>query len=668
MDSLNSLREELNRKKEYTPQGKEQQYLNNLMGLWKQDLENDTKPYDFFQRKSKLQYMQQNEADSYALFNQQRLDRWRNNTRITTQRDKVDSIISAVADLNLAEEIHSFQLFGERVKAIETPIEHLIEYANIKDEYERKQKQATLYLLTHGTLSEEVSWFVPKKRGRILSKTDYENNSFTAKEGKELENTGKIWTRIQPLNRLVLGDNTQPFIELQPHIWKEYVLDYNTAKQIFGKWKNFQDYVKPVANITREWTALKTEAQAEDTTLANKVQCLVYEDIWADENAVICNGVLVTPVGYPMPSKFLDKQYSVTLTQLYDFAPNFAYGYSFIQRLHNDSVLKDFFYNALVDRTRQELEPPLVTSYRNIVNRHMFAPGKVTPVGADFKLEQVIKDQGGINQAMAMMEFIDANLDKVVPPIFSGGTTGSGTTAYEIREQMKNALRTMYNIFSSVAYARKKRAELVLRLILEKYPEIGIGEIDNTVSNAVGGVKHIFTTKGRASDLEGEGVAQVAFAKLPEGSARFSAMQAIGEDEKVSKRRGESKKWYLLDPEMICNMNHVIYVQVNPTQRKSKLADKVETREDYALYMNNPMIDPEVVTRGLLISDGKDPEKYMKKQQQPSPMGQIPGQPPGQPQPTEWAMRMPGGQPVPELPDASKGVEKQMNNFDQAAV
>jgi len=653
-----SLEEEVNSKQEYNPEGQEKECLSKLQGLWKKDLDNDTKPYDFFQRKSKLQYMQQNEADSYALFNQQRLDRWRNNTRITTQRDKVDTIISAVADLNLEEELHSYQMYGQRVKEIETPLEHLIEYANVKDEYDRKQKMATLYLLTHGTLSEEVTWFTPQKKGRIIKKIDYEAGNFEAASSTELEYNGKIWTRIQPLNRLVLGDVSQPFIELQPHLWKEFVLDYTLAKQYFGKWKNFKLYVKPVANVTREWTSMRTEGQVEDSTVGNKVHCLVYENIWDDEYAVICNGVLVTPVGLPMPSKFLDKQYSVTLAQLYDFAPHFAYGYSFVQRLHNDAVLKDFFYNALVDRTRQELEPPLVASYRSIVNRNMFAPGKVTAVGSEFKVEQIIQDKGGINHAKAMVEFIDMNLDKVVPPIFGGSSSGAGTTAYEIREQMRNALRTMYNVFSSVAYARKKRAELVMRLIMEKYPEIGLAPIDDSVSKAVGGIKYIFTSKGRVSDLGGVGTAQVVFAKIPKGEERLGALKAISEDEKESKKRGNLKKWYVLDPEMICQMLHVVYVQINPSQRKSKQADRQEAREDYVLYMSNPLIDREVVTRDLLVSDGKDPEKFLIKQDETaSQVPAIPGQQ------SQGQRLLPKG-----MPSAPANAEQQMNNLDRANI
>jgi len=655
---MTALLEEITRKEEYNPIGKEQEYLNSLKSCWKLDLDADQKPYDFFQRKNKLAYMQQNEADSYALFNETKKDRWRNNTRITTQRDKVDAIISAVADLNLQEEIHSFNAHGERARSIETPLEHLIEFANVLDEYERKQKMAVFYLLTHGSLSEEVCWLETNKKGKVLKSVDYESGTFKADKGTELKNNGKIWTRIQPLNRLILGDITQPFINLQPRIWKEFVFDYNLANQYFGKWKNFKKYVKPVAQVSREWTSLESESQAEDMTSANKVHCLVYENIWQDEYAVICNGVLVTPVGYPMPSKFLDKKYSCTLTQLYDFSPNFAYGYSFVQRLHNDAGLKDFFYNALVDRVRQELEPPLVTSYRSIVNRHMFKPGSVTPVGGEFKVEQIIKDQGGINHAQAMVEFIDNNLDKVVPPIFGGGSPQGATTAYEIREQMKNALRTMYNIFSSVAYARKQRAELVLRLILEKYPEMGIGTVDDKVSKAVGGVKHIFTTKGRASDLGGDGVAQVAFAKIPSGADRLGVFEEMAQSEATGKTKGEIKKWHILDSKAVFEMEHSVFVAVNPSQRKSKLADSYEAREDYVEFMNNPLLDKKVVTREYLVEKGKDPEKYIIKQQ-PAVPGQEQMKQSGQEQ------MMP---PMKPMKSPAQATEQKMNNLEKAAI
>jgi hypothetical protein len=144
---------------------------------------------------------------------------------------------------------------------------------------------------------------------------------------------------------------------------------------------------------------------------------------------------------------------------------------------------------------------------------------------------------------------------------------------------------------------------------------------------------------------------------MPEGQARVDALKSMSKDEKNGKRKGNLKKWYVLDSKAIFEMNHVVYVKVNPSQRKSKLADSFEAREDYVELMANPILDQEKVTREYLISKGKDPEKYIRKQQP-----QMPGEE-GLPQ---------GVQPMPQkpmkMPNAAQGAEKKMNNLDQINV
>jgi len=637
---------DLKDKEPYAPQGEELAFVHALKEQWQRDWQDHVKPYDFFQRKDLYSWMQRNESDSYALYYQTRKEPWRSNARMKTIPTKIHAIIAAAADLNLQAEVESFSMYGMEIKNLGASIEGLLEHANILDNYEEKRKWRYHYMLTQGSLSVNVRWQITNKLLRPVSKDNFETGECIWRDTEEVKKEGAIFTQIMPLNRVILGDVTQQDINLQPHVWYDYVVDYDIARMMYGRWKNWK-YVKPVQTTDDLWLDTNSQAQVEETIYNRKCRIRVYEDIWRNLYAVIINGVLMTPPNRPMPGKFWDKVYSHTWTPLLPLSSHFAYGGSLADMLHNDAFLRDFFYNALVDRTRQDLEPPLVTSYRNIVNRHMFKPGTVTSVGKDFSLQHAIMPDNGTSQAYAMAKFIEENIEKASVPSIVQGQRGPGTaTAYEIREQTKNALRTMFIFFSSIAEAERQIANLQIRLIAEHYPSLGASKIDSEISNLVGGIRKVFSTKGTVTKDGMSGDKNVAFVKnmdnLPTDKIKVKLMQ----DAAASRMLGTPRKWYLIDPDTMAEAKHVVYVRINPSQRKSKQADAVEAREKAQFYAQFPNISPEWNITRLLTAQGDDPKEAIVKQEEPQQGPQM---------------------PVPEMGQGQLPQEKTMNNQARAA-
>lgn len=634
-------------KTDYAPKDKEAEYLAQLRSQFSLDWKNHQLESNFFWRKGLDDYMERNEADSYLLPWVTRKDSWRNNTRRQTIAEKIDAVVAAVADLNLTPELNSYDLYGEEVKEAAEALEVCLQYADGQNLTDLKDKFSVRYLLVHGTIAEDVSW-MSMMRNAKSSRLDFETGE--VKQGKEMMKPDfeRIWSQVHPLNRVVLADRTQPIISLQPHIWKLNVMPYESAEAIFSKWPNWK-HVKPIYGTpSDEWTSLVTQQQTEETGDARIVRMVTMEDRWRNEFAVILNGVLMTKPGSPMPGNSDLKDYSVTWTQLFPPSPHWAYGTSFVQRLRNDAVLLDFFYNALVDKQRQGLEPPIVSNYRTIMNRNMFRPGNASQGDINFKR---LIDHNGITSAdLQMVQFIEENLNKAsTPPIMSGQQGNVPQTAFEVREQMRNALRAMYGVFSSVSEMKRQRAEAELRLILEHYPKLGVGKIKSKVSDAVGGIKQVFTAKGEIDKNATGGTKSVSFASLKDVNAP-KALEAMEAAEDLAKSQGNPMKQIVVDPNAISEMRHVVQVVINPADRKSKKADKQELIDEYRMYVGNPAIDQQWAAKILLTGHGRDPEEALAKAPAPQeasgamempqvasePTSQIPTQP-GRVNPAEMA-------------------------------
>lgn len=657
--SLEEYKQTLADRPSWSPDEKESQFMGVLKNQWTNDWNVMNANYDFFQRKNLQAYMQGNESDSYLLSYVTRKEAWRSNTRRQTIREKIDTVMASVADLNLQPELRSYTLWGESAEPVAEGLEVLLEHANGLDLSDEKDKLATLSLLTHGTVSEDVQW---QCRYKVEKSSDWDpvTMKFSLKERKNVEPAfEQIWTQVHPLNRILLGDITQPFMHLQPHIWSEYVMPWESGDTIFGEWERWK-YVKPMTATTldAEQSDLITQTQEEQAASAEPmmIRVRVYENIWRNEYAIIINNVLMTPVGLTLPTKLKDLAYSKTWQQLFPFTPHFAPGMSFVQRMHNDGVLLDFFYNALVDKARQGIEPPLVSSFRTVYNRNMFRPGNVSQ--GDVATKPLVAHMGVTAADMGMIEYIEGNLDKAsTPPISSGQAAPGGQTAYEIREQQRAALKVMWNVFSAVASMKRQRTELMLRLVMEKYPSLKVQRLDDATGKVMTDLKKLFTVTGPVNQDGMEGNKEVGFAKLPTtGKESYKARSAMAKDASMSKI---PKKRIILDPDVIREMKHTVQVIVNPSDRKSKKADKAEVREEYQMYFNHPLVDQEWALKMLLTANGRDPEEAIAEPP-PEQAGQMPGQAPqpGQEQPQQQSQQ---GQP--SMPPQ----EKQMNNMMQAA-
>lgn len=646
-------RDEIANKVPYRPSPLEQAYVAALKSEFYVDANDDQRAYDFFQRRSKIDWMTQNQEDSYALYHLTKKDPWRSNVRSMTIPKKIDVVLGAIGDLNLQPETHSFTMFGEEAKAMGDAMDVLMQHARERDLADRKFMSACRYLLTYGTACRHVAWRETKVPDKIISK-EYPDGRCEWSDTGSYTSDSRIWTEVDAFNRVIWGDVAQKYADLQPRKWRVRVVPYGVARMLFKDnpaWK----YVKPTKLTGNQWIDLDTQNQTEWAQNAWWIVLLEYENLPRNCMALLANGILMTPVNRPMSGKYAHKKYSNTLNQLFELDPAFYAGDSLVRRLHNDAALLDFFTNALVDYTRQDLVPPVIVSFRNAVSRSMFRPGEITRASGDFKVQNLLQGRHGFDEAMALTQFIEANLEKMVKTEMQKAPPGQGQpTAYALREQMKSNLSALFTVFMAVADMERDTAELMSLQILDHYPDLGIGEIDSELGK-LAGIKQVFSAKGVTGKNGQMGALNVAFADIPQDKPGYEKLnKQVRQDQVASAKFGSPKKWFLLNRDDIDNYRHMFFVQVNQEDRKSKKADRQQVRDDAAFLAQLMGQVPEALLRETISSMGKNPDDIIPKQ---------PPQPPQQPQQQGQA---PQQQPAPGQGQAPQITDQKMNQMDQA--
>lgn len=602
VQNLLERKAELERKEAYSPTGEEAEYLALLKQQYLQALWYHQAQHRYFNDKSLLQYMNRADDDSFLYVAPTPRDNWHSKTRRQKPRDKFNAVLATILDQDLAPEVHVFDRLGETVKDAADVVSALLAESDDLERATEKRKLRAFELLKYGTCANEVSWRRSEKVRKPENKTS----------GTPVVDFEGVWTKTVPLNRVLLGDITKYFISEQPYIWKEFVITYDEAYRMFNENPNWK-FVRPVGQDYDTWNDTAEQVDLERTYAGdrNYVRMRVYENKWSDEYAIILNEVLMTRVGEGLPTP--DKEYTLTWTQVEPFGADFAYGRSFFAVLHNDSVILDFLYNALIDKARQGLEPPIVTSFKNMLNKNMFAPGKVSHGDVNFKR---LVDHNGVTSAdLEIARYVEETINQSsVANVIQGQTQIGGQTAYEIREQQKNALRMLGLTLYSIARMERDIAEKKLAYILRYYPELKIASLDAQAEDVLFKTRS-FVSRGVSKGGVGLEDRSVSFDKMPmSGEETMARALSLMREEDAAERAGRPTKKFLADPEYLRRLSYIFQIEMNPQKRKSKLADEFQTMEDIAFALRLPGIDPVWATKTWLRLKGFSEDEALSKQ------------------------------------------------------
>lgn len=618
---------EIASKQAYSPGPLEQQYNAAIYAEFNNALWQFQNTHQFFNDRTLVQYITRNQQDAVAYVPPRRdpLD-WRNHRRSTLQYDKTAAILSFFIDLNFQCEPTAQDWLGRVNPKMAEVSEALLQHANILDDQVEKDKIADYAMLVDGTVFEEVSWAVRKQVKKIERGSKWnpkEDPSKTSFETRWVDTFEGVETKLMKINRVLLGDLTKLNIDDQPYFFKEYVIPYDVAYELFHDYFNWK-YVASFDSNTDQWTDTDTDIEIEESQIQIQrlVRVRVYENIVRNEYAIYCNKVLMTPVGMPLPYG----QYSLTMQQAGILNHHFAYGRSFVDHLRRDVATRDVLYSLFIDKARQGLEPPMKSSFKALINRHMFRPGAITPMqGGD--LTPLIPENALQNFAKDAIMMLEQSIDRAsVSPIFQGQDAPGSRTKYEVEQQLINSIRTAALIVSAAVNRRRQKAEKMFNIILQHYPDMSFGKLSSDADE----IKR-FVING------GEDTTQKEIMFQEPSDDDFDLTVRMMEETEQARMKGTPVKKYLVDPSAFQAYEYVFNFRVNPQQRDSKSTDILEVEKKYNMYMQNPLIDPTYPTKMMLRANGDSPDEALRKEPPQAAQPQMSGKPlvPGTPGPGE---------------------------------
>ncbi len=325
--------------------------------------------------------------------------------------------------------------------------------------------------------------------------------------------------------------------------------------------------VKPDPNDVHKWRLLETR---EDYC-----EIVRYQDKWNNEFAVTVNGVLMTPIGLPLPWGYED--YNITQQNLEPIHAKFAYGKSLVFRIRHKVAILDEMMRLSVLKTQKSFVPPKFNLSGRVVSSRTFMPGKVNH-GIDPRLIFNADDkevEGVTNAELAMVSSIQESINaETTSPTFQGQPSGDDPTATEIIEMQRQAKQMLGLTIFAMSMLEWKLEWLRLQNLIKNWfnPEDQVvDEFRDTLRN-----KYREISVARGIDGEGMGQRMVIPTDQPIPSP-YAIMQA---EDKISKEQGMPVRLIFLNPEEVTSTKICWQIVIRPRERKTSESEKLMFRAE----------------------------------------------------------------------------------------
>lgn len=346
-------------------------------------------------------------------------------------RQKIFALLSALINLNLSPDIEAYDKDGLEVKALGDAMEDIINRVNELDNDEEKKYLRFFELVVQGTVFVEEVW---EERMRKIKKTrsNFDGKIKSAKWDERMEKAFSKPSRhiIQGVN-VYLGDITKYDISDQPFIFTVDYMPYDEAKTLFGEWDRWKNVPRNVDKFAPEdQNIFSWQVNARDD---DRVEIVRYQDKWNNESAVILNGVLMTPVGLPLPFGY--EEYTIAQQNLEPIRFNFSYGKSLVSRIKNKVALLDEFQRLSILKTQKSFMPPYLNLSGRMLTSRVLMPGRISyGIPKDSLVPINDKETQGVSSSeLAMVREIQESINnETTSPTFSGQEASGNPTATEV--------------------------------------------------------------------------------------------------------------------------------------------------------------------------------------------------------------------------------------------
>lgn len=485
-------------------------------------------------------------------------------------RQKIFSLLSAVTNLDLRGDISAYDKDGFEIQALGDAMEDIHLKTDELDNDDEKKFLREYELLKHGTVFVEELWAEKFKKEKKTSK----KFDGSLKDFKYTENLKKAFARptrnIIPGLNVYLGDITKYDLADQPYIFTVDVVPYEEAKRTFGKWDRWQNVPKKVVKFNHnektgvfqyDWTLLQTSD--------NNVEVLRYQDKWNNEYGLVLNGVLMTPVGLPLPWGYED--YNIAQQNLEPIHAKFAYGKSLIARVKNKVALLDEMMKLAILKTQKSFMPPYLNLSGRVLSNRVFAPGKIShgiPPNSLVPLSQKEVEGVTVSELNMIKELQESINNDTTSPTFAGQQAAGSPTATEIIELQKQAKMVLGLTIFSVSMLEYKLEWLRHQNLLANW----FNQEDEVVDKARGVLQSKFRKVTTNQMIPGEGMGK----RIVVPTKEIPSSEAIMKDENLlAQEKGMPVRFVYINPDEVTSSKLIWQIVVRPKEKKTSETSKL---------------------------------------------------------------------------------------------
>ena len=632
----------------------EETYLAALKKRLRSAKEQRDQSYDEWDGQSYLEMYQANErtANTFIMPKKNKED---TNFQSGIVRQKLFALLAALTNLNLKGDISAYDKDSLKVQSLGDAMEDIIKKTDELDGDEEKQFLRFYELLKHGTVFVEEVWLEQKKKYK-QAQSAFDGKIKKTWTEKMEECFARPTRTIIPGTNVYLGDMTKYDISEQPYIFTVDTKPYQEAEAVFGEWERWKHVPRKLTEVephekesgyNTNWRLL--EAQN------NQVEIIRFQDKWENETAILCNGVLMTPVGLPLPFGFDD--YTIVQQNLEPIHAKFAYGKSLVARVKNKAALLDEFMRLGILKTQKSFMPPYLNLSGRMLSSRVLMPGKIShgiPAGSLVPVSPN-EAEGLTNSELAMITSIEESINaETTSPVFSGQRGTGDPTATEIVELQRQAKMVLgLTIFAASTLEWKlcwKRLKNIINNWFMEEKKVKGDKLEPS-----------YQSIGTDQMIEGEGQGRriiVPTRQIPTAEAIFKAENALMQE------TGMPIRLIFINPDELSLTKLFWTINVVPKEKKSSEVEKLLFRAETAdLGLIGPMLGvmprAEYWTERFASVWGENPQKAFMSREET--MGMDPMASSGQP----GGGAMSAEQKLPSAEDALSKVTKSQMGMAQ---
>lgn len=532
---------------------------------------------------------------------------WRAQTVRPITRNKLISIAAHITSKTIFPNVFAQNQRDDEDREAAQVMKDLMEYVIENSAYERVFIQAVIAALVDPAVIVNVEFAEVMRTVKWMK----EDGTWTKQEIIDTVLSG-FQMYVVPVKQILIANFYEPNIQKQRFVIRSKYIEYEEAKQIYGKKKSFT-YVRPGVQAVFDKNT-DSFYDVEDDNLPNLVHEVTYYNRSLDLQLTFLSGVLVCHEDYPNPRK--DKLYPFAKGGYEPVGNGQCFYYkSAANKLGSDQEIVDTLYNMIIDGTFMALMPPLANYGSEEIGSSVYIPGSITDFKrADSKLEQLMPKadlRGGLETISKVEQSMaESSQDNMRAGVAQGGER----TAREVLVLEQNARMQLGLFKGMISFLVEDIGKLIVGDILQYMTVVDLKGI-TTGEGEMHYRSYILPNKIEDGRKVTKKIEFIDPSMAPEIQSQDDAMV---QSYKIMGEEGgpdADKKIYKVNPEVFRNITYRVRIDPDELNPKSSALEKALNLELYDRAIQNPNVDQEMVTRDFLFGSYVQGEvdKYMKK-------------------------------------------------------